>query len=100
MSRDIVVTIGDGWLDSPSQRQAAVEEILGPRSPVIDHALTALLYRRMFWVDDRTWTVYAVSRDQRVLMYCDEPGEFPGVAYYRWFPAEVLSKAEAKRLDH
>jgi hypothetical protein len=69
---------------------------------VTDHALTALLHRHIVTVDDQCWVVVEVAKDGRVLMHrqWDAPNyDWPGVAYYRWFDASVLSAHQYRRWD-
>jgi hypothetical protein len=69
---------------------------------VTDHALTALLYRHVFTIDDHGWAVVEVSKDGRVLMYRQWDAPYydrPGVAYHRWFDASVLSAHQQRRWD-
>lgn len=64
---------------------------------MIHHALTALLHRHLFTLDDgHLWAVMEFGADRRVLMRreWDAPYyDMPGVAYHRWFDADVLSTA-------
>lgn len=80
---------------------------------MIHHALTAMLTRHMFTLDDgRLWSVVEFDMHGHVLMRreADDPShyipvymsddpydyemlQFPGCAYHRWFDASVLSEA-------
>lgn len=65
----------------------------------LHHALVALLYGRVFSIDDRCWTVVDLDAEGRVLMYQGFHDDTPGVLLHRWFDAGVLAQAERERMD-
>jgi uncharacterized membrane protein len=75
---------------------------LHERTPIVNHALTALLQCHMFYVDDRMWSVVTVYDNQTVLMRRESDAPYydrPGVALHRVFSAKVISDATYRKWD-